>query len=215
MLRSRSFLCVVVMGLVLGVAGLAQASVILAPTDPIYAVNATPGSAISGLPVTAANNHPVGEAPAKVMDNNTGTKYLNFGKTNVGFIVVPAFGPSKLTSLQMATANDSANRDPMTISIEGTAGPFSDYLGVFNTTWTPIYTGPSGIEVDPGRSTWGTELPIAPSGFFSYYRVLVTTIRDAGTANSTQFSEFKLNGVPEPAALSLLAFAGLLIRRRH
>ncbi len=217
MSRSRLLVGAIALCLVLSLAGLAQAALILDKNDPIYAVFAIPGSTASDFTRSSLNDHPINEAPPKCIDGNVDTKYLNFAKTNVGFIVVPAFGDSMLTSFRIATANDAPERDPLTISIEGTNDPFSTHLGVFNANWTSIYSGSTGLETWPGYKKWGSEIAIEPSDYFAYYRVLVTSIRGAG--NSVQFSEIELNGVPvpEPGALTLLGLAvpALCARRRR
>src|SRR4051794_18976258 len=48
-----------------------------------------------GDPVTATStNYPPAENAANLIDNNVGTKFLNFDKTtNVGFTVIPSHGP--------------------------------------------------------------------------------------------------------------------------
>ena len=70
---------------------------VLLPTDPIKAIE-----------IGWQSSYPAAEAPAKVIDGNPATKYLNFGKTKSGFIVTPALGASILDSFQVTTANDSA-----------------------------------------------------------------------------------------------------------
>lgn len=225
MLRVRKSLAFVVSaGVLLGLISTLNAAVITQPTDPIYGVAAAPGDTFSNF-LGGGSNYPAGEAPAKAIDGivlpyNQGNKYLNFSKTNVGFIVVPAMGPTKLTSVRMATANDAPDRDPMTITIEGTNDPFSTYLGVFSANWTMVYNGSAGIDAlttndAAGRNVWGNMMPINGAGIFSYYRVLITTIRSAATTNSMQFSEIEMNGVPEPASMALLALLVPAFYRRR
>ena len=52
--------------------------------------------------------------------DGTSDKYLNYGKVNSGFIITPAARPSTVTSFQITTANDIANRDPSAWSLYGT-----------------------------------------------------------------------------------------------
>jgi len=215
MTRSRvwSAPCVVA-GLVLALAGPLNAAVILTlPTDPIVGVAAAPASSVSALSVVGTlantNNYPAAEAPLNCIDNNTATKYLNFAKTNVGILERPGLGASFLSGVRFATANDSPERDPMQIVIQGANGT-DPLVGFLNTTWTTIYTGTSGLDTDPGRTTFGPEVdfPASPTDFV-VYRVLVTSVRNATTANSVQFSEIQLIGtpVPEPVMLSLAGMA--------
>jgi len=192
-------------------------------TDPIVGVAATAGSPTSLLAtpgtVGGVNNYPGAESPNLAIDGNNATKYLNFQKTGVGLITtLAANGPGILNGVRFTTANDAAERDPTFITIEGTNSP--NPTSTLNSTWSPIYNGPSGLATDPGRFNLGDAITFVPTtpGPFSSYRLLVTDVRNAGAANSFQFSEVDLVGstsVPEPASLGVIALGGLALLRRH
>src|SRR5882672_4464359 len=90
----------------------AQLSDVTQPGDPII-----PSSA----------NSPGSEAVANAIDNQP-TKYLNFdsgrdgtnaGFSPSGFVVSPSVGITHVTGLSMMSANDSPNRDPKNVTLEG------------------------------------------------------------------------------------------------
>ena len=68
--------------------------------------------------VASSNNHPGSEGVANAIDNQP-TKYLNFDKVNTGFTVTPAIGLSIVQGLTLTSANDAADRDPGTYTLEG------------------------------------------------------------------------------------------------
>lgn len=186
------------------------------PSDSLLGVAAVAGS-VSSTPNT---NYPAAEDPPKAIDNSLSTKYLNFDKVNVGLIVhLDGAGNSIISSVRMATANDSAERDPLSISIEGTtSGGATPTALATNATWTLLYSGSTGLETDPGRLQWGPSIAFANASAFDAYRVLVTSVRNASSANSMQFGEIELIGtnvVPEPATLGLLASGCFLLLRRR
>ena len=69
---------------------------VTAPGDSVLGVRAVAGSSLSEVAVAGTtagvNNFPGGESPAMTIDNNTGTKYLNFAELNTGIIVTPSGG---------------------------------------------------------------------------------------------------------------------------
>jgi hypothetical protein len=141
------------------------------------------------------------ESPPGAIDGTAATKYLNFGNGNsstssptkgvgTGFYVTPALGPSIVTGVQVATANDSSNRDPLTVSIEGT-----NATGNFDAaaTWTLIADNVNlGINVDPGRQAFGPIVTFTNSTAFRSYRVIVKSQR--GSDNGVQYGELNLVG---------------------
>jgi hypothetical protein len=214
------------------------------PGDPITGIWQTTigGNSTTSTAGTAnAGQYPAGEPPAAAIDGRytnpygtgptQGTKYLNFGTgggsgvstitkgVGAGYFVTPALGPSIVTHVQIATANDSPARDPLTISLEG-----SNATGAAleqGSSWTPIQSSIDlGIGTDPGRYILSPLIALnpVPTTQYTSYRVLVQTQR--GSANSTQFGELTLHGIviPEPSTIALAA-AGLLglvvaVRRR-
>jgi len=224
---SKAFLALGTLVFTGGLAGNASAAFIVnadvsAPTDPIVGVAATPGSATSTLSTAgggSGNAFPTAEGPANVIDNSQADKYLNFQQSNAGFIFTATTnGPLvNLTGFRISTANDAVERDPATISIEGTTS--ANATTTLNSTWTSIYSGVSGLATDPGRNTFGSTVSFAQSGNFNSFRVLITSVRTPASANSFQFGEMELigNTAPEPGTVGLLAVAGIgvLARRRR
>lgn len=207
----------------------ASAAPITLAGDSVTGISATSigGNSTLATPGTGSGQFPATEFPAHAVDQNTGTKYLNFGNgdntvstttkgVGTGFYVTPALGASTLSGIKLATANDSPNRDPLTISIEGTnATGAALNLG---SSYTLISSSVNlGIGADPGRSTAGPLVPLVSLTPYTSYRILVQSQR--GSDNSVQYSELNLFGtaVPEPASLSLLGLGaiGLLTRRRR
>lgn len=157
---------VLVFALLLVVSGMASADMLTASGDPILGIHSTDVGTNSSASTggTGAGQYPTnngGEPPSAAIDGNTGTKYLNFGNgasdvqsatkgVGTGFYITPAFGSSLLQQIRIATANDSENRDPITVSIEGANG--GDLT--LGASWTLIVDDLNvGINSDPGRNT--------------------------------------------------------------
>ena len=161
------------LGLLASVAEVSAAG-LLAPGYDIVGVAATPGSATSAIAVpgtlAGVNNYPAAESPDLGIDGVSSTKYLNFAKTNTGFIVTIPGSLTTVTGLQFTAANDAPERDPVTVTIEGTT------------------------TVDPSTAAAGAAVAFLNGGSFNTYRVLVTAVRNAAAANSMQFSEVQLLG---------------------
>lgn len=207
----------------------AQAAKIFAPGDPIVAIwntTASGNSTDSTAGTGSAGQYPTNEAAPNVVDG-TNNKYLNFGGgggagvqtdskgVGTGFYITPGVTDSIVKAFQFTAANDAVNRDPLTITIEG-----SNAVGAAlktGTSWALIYSGTTGLATDPGRNTPGVLVPVTNSTTYDSYRVIVTSQR--GIANSTQYAEVQFyTQVPEPTSLALAGIAGvglLVVARRR
>ncbi|CAF0863769.1 unnamed protein product [Adineta steineri] len=141
------------------------------------------------------------ESPYNACDNNTGTKYLSFGTCgettidsicglNTGLYLELQRGSSLIIGLQMCTGNDYPERDPFIVSLEGSN--LSGTVLNLGTSWTLIYNGSSGLQIDPGRSTCGRLQSINNTIQYKSYRFLVSAKRSI--SNSVQYSEIHLYG---------------------
>lgn len=106
----------------------------------------------------------------------------------LAFLIIPAIGsPTIACGIRFATANDIEERDPMTVTLEGT-----NSTALNSTVWTLLYRGPSGLNATTARTTYGATQIFGNTLAFRSYRLLVTSQRDF--EDSTQYSEFQILG---------------------
>ncbi len=178
---------------------------ILSPGDPIFGIwNTTAGGdSTASSAGSGAGQYPAAQAPPNAIDGHVNTKYLNFGNgdsgvssptkgVGTGFYVTPLVGSTMLTGLRFATANDHSPRDPLTITLEGSNAVGADLT--LGSSWTTIYSGPTGLEPVLARNTYGDVQGLPASDYYTSYRALVTSQRD--NANSVQYSAVELLGAP-------------------
>ena len=171
-----------------------------------------PDATVAGLFDTSAGGSTVGsngryspsaEEPPMAFDNITATKYLNFGGTGghdqtliqpgvgSGFYVTPSVSNASVAiGLLFSTTNDLPNRDPLTVTLEGSNSDSLDSAS----SWTLIYTGPTGINatIDPGRQIHAPPQYFYNAVAYRSYRLLVTSQR--GNDSSVQYAEAQIIG---------------------
>lgn len=106
-----------------------------------------------------------------------------------GVYVTLQRGASLLVAVQFCAANNLPERDPLTVTIEGSNQPSSALT--LGSSWTLICNGLTGLNPDPGRFAGGTVEYIL-NNMISYasYRLIITSKRNI--TNSIQYSEVKL-----------------------
>ncbi|CAF0798638.1 unnamed protein product [Adineta steineri] len=152
-------------------------------------------------PGLSSGHYPTDHSPYSACDGNFRTKYLSYGRcsdhihevacgSDTGFYVELKRGAALVTGLQICTGNDFPERDPLTVSLEGSNQSGASLI--LGSSWTLIYNGPSGLEKDPGRLTCGIMQLMNNLIQYKSYRFLVSSKR--GYGNSVQYSEVKLFG---------------------
>ncbi len=172
----------------------ATATDVTAKGDPLV------GLPNDGVGSDAVGGWPAAEVPASVIDNDVATKFLHFkgDAEATGFSVTPALGATVVTGLTFTTANDTANRDPITWvlygSNKGADGP-----------WEVIAKGTIDDFARPldWPRRWKNVTPIgfANRVAFTTYKVMFPTVRRStnglpSTPNSMQIAEVELLGLP-------------------
>lgn len=170
---------------------------LLAPGDAIIAVDA------DGM--VSNSNYPGAESPAKVLDGNSGTKYLNFGKENSGFIVTPTAGATTVQSFTLTTANDWAPRDPLTWALWGTNDLIAstDNSTGLGESWTLI--GQGTVNLPDDRFMVGPVVSFANSTAYSSYKMMYPTLKDAGATNSMQVADVSFFQSSDGSGLNVLS----------
>ncbi|RYG69985.1 glycoside hydrolase family 95 protein, partial [bacterium] len=139
-----------------------------------------------------------GEQPISAIDGRIQSKYFNKAASgagnpglDTGFFIAPGAGATVVTGLRLATGNDMPDRDPLRITIEGSNAPNAreEKSDIF----TLIYEGPTGLENQLERTSWGQPITFANTTAYKSYRVLVTQTRGE-RVDGVQYSEIQLLG---------------------
>lgn len=160
------------------------------------------GSSTLATPGTGAGNYVPAEGPPNAFDNNCATKYTSFGSCalnpalnspicalNTGFYVTLHGSPVVMKSLRYCTGNDFPERDPITMTLEGSNQTGSTLM--LGSGWTLIYNGSCGLNVDPGRNSLGQIISFAYNSIaYVSYRILITSKRASDFA--VQYGEMNL-----------------------
>ncbi len=145
--------------------------------------------------VASSSNSPGSEGVANAIDGTT-AKYLNRDLANdatpAGFVVTPSLGSTVVTGLGMESANDSPDRDPKAVIVEGT----DDDTATWTTgNWTKIYEN-DDIPAYTARFQW-QYFYFANSTPFKHYRwKVVHTQGPSGCC--MQIGEVQLLGTSGP-----------------
>jgi len=173
---------------------------VLAPGNPIRAFDTEVSSGNSSYPSP-------GEIPANAIDGSTGTKYLNFGNTGSGFIVIPG-APSIVQSFRLTTANDASERDPFSFNLYGTNSPVvsADNSNGLAEPWTLIGSGPLSPPPANSFATPYTPTDVSNSTSYSAYKLFFPTLRGSpGAVCCMQFSEVQFFTGPGATGSSILS----------
>lgn len=159
------------------------AAQLFGPGDPIIAID------LDGGPRTS---YPGPEGPGNVADQDSSSKYLNFGKERTGFIITPAAGSSTIQSLRLTTANDAEERDPASYDLFGTNDPIGSTDNSLGNgeTWTLISSG--ALALPSTRLTQGAILDFVNATAYTSYKMIFPTVKNPGAANSMQVADVSL-----------------------
>ena len=191
---------------------------LLGASDTVLGIQITGGDTINVGTVGTdpdVNNWPMGESPTQAIDGDQGTKYLNFGRLNIGILVTPEVGSSIATSLNLLPVSYDweSDRDPSSVVLMGTtvtgSTTYSDYTQIF------ADAGPFTFD---NRIT-GLTFNFSNTEAYTSYLIYFPTVLNGATANSMQIADIQLFGavVPEPRVMSALAvgLTGLLLHCRR
>jgi hypothetical protein len=134
------------------------------------------------------SSYPAAESPDKVLDENSGTKYLNFAKENTGFIVTLS-SAAAVQSFVLTTANDAVERDPASWTLWGTNDAITSTDNSTGLAENWILIGSGSVALPDARQTVGPVVTVSNSTAYSSYRMMYPTLKNAGATNSMQVAD--------------------------
>jgi len=147
--------------------------------------------------IASSSSSPGSEGVANAIDN-TLNKYLNFdasianGLKPTGFIVTPSVGVTRVTGLKITSANDAPERDPKTVTLEGSNDATVTAFNAGN--WTMIAT----IDVPAFSAREVSQTFSFPNlQAYKHYRWTVTETATQNTC-CMQVAEVEFLGEPLP-----------------
>lgn len=166
--------------------GLAAAAVtdVTAPGDPVTAVGGT---------------SPAGQEPAKAIDNQTATKYVNSGGAGSGYEITPASGASIVNSLAFKTADNNPDADPGSYKLEGQLG---------NGSYVTI--SEQNLALPAARHNADTRVYFANIAPFSKYRLTFPTLK--GASSTMQLTEVWMFGTNVVAPTAPASGPGVMLK---
>jgi hypothetical protein len=150
------------------------------------------------------NNWPSAESPDKVVDANTGSKFLIFRNSNAGVILKPTNSNLVFNRLSLSTANDASERDPASYIIYGSSSDLTGSAGtnISISSLTEIASG--NVTMQSARSAGPTVIQFANNVAYTSYVVVFPTVRNPTGNNLTQISEIQLSqGTNPPLAVAM------------
>ena len=151
-----------------------------------------PGDAV----IASSANSPGSEGVANAIDGQP-TKYLNFDGSNSdpsGFVVTPSLGMTYVTGMALQSANDAPDRDPRSITLEGSN---DDEVTAYDSGNWQMITQIDDIPAWTGRFQT-KELFFDNDRAFRHYRWVVTDTQGPSTC-CMQIAEVELLGAVPPA----------------
>lgn len=163
--------------------------------------NTTAGqNSLPAIPGNNTGNYWSGHWPKNVFDGNWTSVFASFGVGNFNaltpsgglntgvYLTIPA-GSFVLKAFRFITTRNVWPRDPLKVTIEG-----SNLAGsalTLGSSWTLIYNGTTGLDINPGRSQPGVRQMLSDTTqAFSSYRFLI--IERRGNAVCVDYAEIEL-----------------------
>ncbi|WP_145382605.1 PEP-CTERM sorting domain-containing protein [Botrimarina mediterranea] len=173
-----------------GVFGIADYAIAYQLPQPasFYFADESPANIVD-YAYTASSSYPAGENPGLLVDGDTGTKYLNFGGPNSGFIVTPD-SPAQVQSFIVTSANDAIDRHPTSWQLFGTNDPITSLDNSFGDAENWVELGSGSIEVPPGLFTDSPVVSVPNANAYSSYKMLFPTTNGAGLMQISEASFF-------------------------
>ena len=143
----------------------------------------TPGS---GDPYQIdVGSSPSSERCHNAFDNSTGTKYLNFTRTNSS-VLIDLKRAWTITKAGFTTANDAIERDPTAFDLYGSNTSTSADMVLIRSV--------TGMSPPSGRFVDYSDVDISAAAAFRYLKLTFTNVRTVGSACCVQVAEIRLSG---------------------